>query len=102
MADRQNFSTGRMSRADASGRTNSTASRLYTRPSCLLERQRKAFRNEAGHHAFGGAISYDPHDWFINRRARRSMRFRLLPTFLTAFFTAALGRQVFFASYLTS
>jgi hypothetical protein len=34
--------------------------------------------------------------------SRLSMRLRLLPTFFTAFFTAALDRPVFFASYLTS
>jgi hypothetical protein len=36
------------------------------------------------------------------RPRRPSTRLRLLPTFLTAFFTAALDRRVFFASYLTS
>jgi hypothetical protein len=36
------------------------------------------------------------------RLSRRSTRLRLLPTFLTAFFTAALDRPVFFVSYFTS
>jgi hypothetical protein len=36
------------------------------------------------------------------RSKRRSTRFRLLPTFLIAFFTAAFDLRDFFASYLTS
>lgn len=45
-------------------------------------------------HALIGLASY--------RSNRRSTRFRLLPTFLTAFFTAAFDLPDFFASYLTS
>jgi hypothetical protein len=36
------------------------------------------------------------------RPSRFSTRFRLLPTFLTAFFTAAAERSVFFDSYRSS
>jgi hypothetical protein len=36
------------------------------------------------------------------RPSRFSTRLRLLPTFLTAFFTAALELWLFFASYRTS
>jgi putative SOS response-associated peptidase YedK len=36
------------------------------------------------------------------RRSARSTRFRVLPTFFTAFFTAGLDLRVFFASYRTS
>jgi hypothetical protein len=38
----------------------------------------------------------------FQRSSRRSTRLRLLPTFLTAFFTAAFDRPVFFDSYPTS
>jgi hypothetical protein len=51
--------------------------------------------------AWDGALSLMIHGHF-QRASRRSTFGLLLPTFLTAFFTAAFDRPDFFDSYLTS
>jgi len=57
----------------------------------------------AGAHAQSFRVeSQEPEKRLAIRPSLRSTRLRLLPTFLTAFLTAALDRLDFFAAYRTS